>query len=77
MQRRQFLSSVAGGVAGGLPLMARGDAPEAPHVEPAAAAPSIQALEYGTSLFALTLDAVPGDTSAALIAASYGTPPDH
>jgi hypothetical protein len=55
MQRRQFLSSVVGGVAGGLPLTARGDAPEAPHAEPAAAATSAQALEYGAPLFALTL----------------------
>jgi hypothetical protein len=55
MQRRQFLSSVVGGVAGGLPLTARGDAPQAPHTEPAAAAPSAQALEYGAPLFTLTL----------------------
>lgn len=55
MQRRQFLSSVVGGVAGGLPLTARGDAPEAPHAEPAAAGTSARALDYGAPLFTLTL----------------------
>ena len=55
MQRRQFLSSVVGGVAGGLPLTARSDAPEAPHAEPAAAGASAQALNHGTPLFTLIL----------------------
>ena len=55
MQRRQFLSSVVGGVAGGLPLTARSDVPEASHAEPAAAGTPAQTLDYGTPLFTLTL----------------------
>ena len=55
MRRRQFLSSVVGGVAGSLPLAARGEAPDAPHAKLATAGRSAQSPEYGVPLFTLTL----------------------
>lgn len=55
MQRRQFLSTVAGGVAGGLPLTARGDALEAPARRTRGSRDVSAGTRIGTPLFTLTL----------------------